>query len=566
MTCRHKQSCYNRCARYETRSVTATFSDPTVLNNLIVVEAIVGGGSCGVVGPAGFTLIRSVSYGLVQLMVWYLEGAPVISSVTVSVNNDRSLQVRAMEFEGVRQSNALDKVTVLSSRSNRCNTGNSGTTTQADGVVVACVANSTTSCTQSGFFGGLVRFFEDESPQFYGHRRRHGREDEWEGSNNDEDRTRLTTHLLIAQITQSFSLQALLSSSRDWVAILITFKGGVTGPKKFSATMNQPGPALRANGSNAILMAFGKFKSTLASPIALSQTTNTATIFPFEYQYLLNGVLLTGAPWIDDWVHFRVISHDGLYGYSVRTSDNDQPRGDGALRGIDLQSARQIIFEMEVTDTPDGIERDLDILKRAMIPRRDVDWEMTWRHPGQGPRLMRCRPIEAPRQVDRDGTFVAKQHLALRAADPRHYSAVQKTVAIPVTPANALTPTYTNVTNLGDVPAYPIITVTGPTSGPPVTRLILTNQTGLISFDVELTLNQGSVLVGDMQSRMTGAPVSVVTLDGQSVYGAWQLPRDAFRLEADPSGQAGYNVLYLQTTPAGAPITCTLDYRDCWSG
>ena len=42
--CRHRQSSYNSCARYERRSVTVTFSDPTVINNLIVVEAIVGGG------------------------------------------------------------------------------------------------------------------------------------------------------------------------------------------------------------------------------------------------------------------------------------------------------------------------------------------------------------------------------------------------------------------------------------------------------------------------------------------------------------------------------------------
>jgi hypothetical protein len=68
-----------------------------------------------------------------------------------------------------------------------------------------------------------------------------------------------------------------------------------------------------------------------------------------------------------------------------------------------------------------------------------------------------------------------------------------------------------------------------------------------------------------MDGRITGAPRSPITLDGQSKYGSWQLPRDPFRIDPDPSGQGGFNNLYLRTTPAGAPVTATLEYRDTWA-
>lgn len=282
-------------------------------------------------------------------------------------------------------------------------------------------------------------------------------------------------------------------------------------------------------------------------------------MLPFAYQFRLNGLL------VGDNTPYAVNSHEGLYGYSMRTSDDDQSRGDGALRGVDLQSARHVLFEIEVGGTETEVEQLLGVLYRTLAPQRDVDWELVWRHPSQAARMIRCRPVEMPRQVDDTRTKLAPQPVQLRAADPRHYSAVAKRVEVAVTPAGEA-PVYTTVTNDGNIAAYPRITIVGPPTGQAVSRIELVNASGLVTFDVQMTLPARGVLVGDMEARVTGAPRSTITLDGQSKYGSWQLPREPFRLDADPFVTNGDNQLYLRTEPPGAPVTCTLDYRDTWAG
>lgn len=541
-----RQSTSNAVASGQARSVTATLTEPTVQGNLIVVIAISSGGSAAVLtGPTGFTLIRDRSVGNLRIAVWYREGAPPTSSFVVTINMDRSLQVRVMEYAGAAQSGALDRVTVLTNTSQQPVTGTSGATAQADEIIVACIGNRYASTTQSGFSGGLTRLFEQVSPQYWG----------FFATDADENRTRLTVHQLVSATIGSFSLSALLSSVRDWIAVLCTFKGGSSGPKRFSSTLASP--ALQISGSGG-LTAFGPLKSTGAAP-ALT-VTGSANIGPFVYQYLLNGLL------IGQGTSYEVISHEGLEGWDIRTSDDDQPRGDGALRGIDLQSARQLVFEVEVLGSQTEVETRIDALYRALVPQRDEDWDLVWRHPGRPLRMLRCRPTQLTRELDWARSILTSQPIALRAADPRHYSAVLHRTEIPVTPAGAATPTTIAVTNTGNIAAHPLITVTGPTSGPQVTRVSLVNVTTDVAFDVATVIPARATLIGDMEARATGAPRSAITLDGQSKYGSWQLPRTPFRIDADPVAPGGVNTLYLETVPAGAPISCVLAYRDTWAG
>jgi hypothetical protein len=538
-----RQSAANAVAKGQARTCKATFSDPTADRGLVVVNATLGGGSAAeVVGPVGFTQIRNVSVGNLQSVTWYYEGAAPMDSVTVSVTNtDRSIQVRAKEYKGAAQSGALDKVTVLTSVSGAANTGSSGTTAQADEIVVAFVSNRYATTTQSGFGGGLTKLFESLSPASYG----------FFGSNADADRTRLTVHELITSAVSSFALSALLSSARDWIAILVTFRGGSSGPKRITFDDE----ALSFDGT-ATLSAFGPLRYD-GSALEFS---GTVRMLPFAYQFQFGGLLLGKG------TRYEMVSHDGLYGHQVRSSDDDQPRGDGALRGVDLQSARQVLCKVRVDALGGDIGQDLAVLYRALVPRRYDDVELVWRHPGQSARMLRCRPIDLPREVDQRSLFLEEQSFVLRAADPRHYSAVVKSVTVPVTPAGAVAPVTVNVFNAGDVPAYPVITIVGPTSGPPVNRIELVNETAPCTYDVQLTLPGRATLIGDMEARITGAPRSTVTLDGVSKYGSWQLPRSPFRLDPDPTGQGGYNVLRLRTEPAGAPVVCTIDYRDTSAG
>jgi hypothetical protein len=289
-----------------------------------------------------------------------------------------------------------------------------------------------------------------------------------------------------------------------------------------------------------------------------------ARISPFYYQYRLGGwnglVIGSGTP-------YRVEGTDGLSGWNIRTSDSPIPRGDGSLRGVDLENARRFVLTINVGTNAEEIEILLDRLYRALVPQRTDDWELIWRHPTQIPRMMRVRPTDLPRVRNSfTNRSYSRQTIELIAADPKHYSANPVHVDIPNTPASAISPTTVNVTNLGNVDAYPLITITGPTSGPPVTSVSITNQSTLSNFTVDLNLLAGSTLLADMEARVTGARRSIITLDGETRYGSWQLPREPFPISPDPSGQNGYNVLYMETVPRGAPITCSLDYRHTWSG
>lgn len=284
---------------------------------------------------------------------------------------------------------------------------------------------------------------------------------------------------------------------------------------------------------------------------------------PFEGQYRLGG--WTGKL-IGAGTKFHVESTEGLYGWTVRTSDEDLPREDGSLRGVDLASARQVLFKLNVGRGRDEVEANMMELYKALAIRRDEDIELLWRRRGHPLKIMRCRPIDLLRTNDHTQLVFSKQQFVLRAADPRHYGAIQKTVQIPIS-ANAAIPNYESVINEGNSEAYPLIRIKGPSNGVPVTRVALINVNGLYTFDVRLQIpSASSLLEGDMEAAVTSSGKSIITLDGQTKYGAWQLPRETFKLEPDPVLAGGENILYCITEPANAPIEVTLTYRDTWDG
>jgi hypothetical protein len=482
-----------------------------------------------------------------QMTVWYRQSAPATNSVSVTtLDAEKSLQVRVLEYSGMAQAGGYDKLSVQSSESDDPFAGPTGTTAQADELALAFISNQYADTVQSGFSGGLVRLFEGVSPQSWSR-----------GTNQDWERARYTVHQAATTSPANFTIRGRLSSERRWMAVLVTFRGASTGPARFTSTLAPPAITVTGTGS---LTVFGPLQSTAPTNRAIV-VSGRGSVLPFNYQFLLPNGLMIGRD-----TPYTVVSHDGLYGHDVRSSDEDQPRGDGSLRGVDLQSARQALFKLQIAGTREEIELRLDLLFRALVPQRENDWDLVWRHPASGARLIRVRPIQLPREIDQRRALVADQSIGLRAADPRHYSAVPRRVVVPVTPAGAATPVTVNVANEGNIAAYPVITISGPTSGPPVSRIELVNATTLVSFEAQLVLANGSVLIGDMQARITGAPRSVVTLDGQSKYGSWQLPRAPFRIDADPTGRGGFNTVYLRTEPPGAPVTCTLDYRSSWSG
>lgn len=546
-----EQTAYNSCCRYERRSLTATFGTATSPGSLLVLIVVLGGGSANIAVPANFVLIRSVTVGRLTEAMYYYQNAPSANSVTVTIDADRSMQVRCKEYSGAAQSNAFDQVTVQTSVTNRCHSGFTGTTSQPGEIVVAAVANSYTSCSQFGFLGGLIRLFESISPSYFG--------GFFRTYNDDSDRTRMTIHHLIVTLSGAFYLACNLTSSREWIAIVATFRDATSGPRQLTSK-NQTNSCLSTGSQKANLYVFGPLRSTSTTPV-LSDSSGGAIIYPFEYQYWVgDNAFLVGknSP-------IRVQKTSNLYGFDVRQSDTDLPRNDGALRGVDLEAVRIATFTVYIGKGKYDTENHIQQLMRAMIPQRDDDWQLTWRHPSLEARIMYVRPTSMPRTRDKSALQYQNTTFALRAADPRHYSAALKRILIPVSLATA--PQYTQVTNDGDLPAYPVITISNPsTSTVTVTRATLTNSTNQVIFDVAINIPPRSTFVGDMYARVTSQGRSPITLDGVSVYGAWKLPRDPFRIEADPSGLSGYNLVSLTTEPAGAPILCQLSYRDTWAG
>lgn len=552
------QSCANTVAKNQSRTVTATFTAATTAGTALVVSAVCAGGpaanytiSSGTSGT--WTLIGNRSYGDLQSLVWLQQNAPATTSVTVTGDAARSIQLRCMEYSGVHQSDALDKITVGIGQSGTAYTGVTGTTTQPDSIAIAVVGSQYASTTHAGFSGGLTRLFEAVSPGSFG----------FFQSNQDWERSRCTIHHNISSTIASFYLYALLSSIRNWIAFIICLRGQSTGPVKLSSTKKLPQIACGGRGS---LTVFGPLRATLSSNrlMCTAGTGVQARIGPTNYQYRLGGWsgLLIG-----DGTPYQVESFEGLEGWELRTSDDELPRGDGSLRGVDLAASRQILFEVKVGTDLGGIngallqqtdvEGAMDTLYRALVPQRDGDWELIWRHPGRPLRMVRVRPTNLIRDLDYQQTVVQMQKFTLIAADPRHYSAFQREARIPTVKNNTIVPIQ--VVNQGNGSAYPNIRLDGPVAGT-LTRVELVNATYDVSFVVQAAVPSGSTLVGDMEARATGAARSVVTIDGQSKYGAWQHPRNTFQLGP------GLNDVHLITEPPGANVNAVLTYRDTYQG
>jgi hypothetical protein len=543
------QSAYNSVGKEESRRCTATFTRRTTPGSMVFVACAAAGTlPSDITGPAGFTRLGERGLRDIQAIIWYRPNCPAISSVSVrSEDADKSIQLRAIEYSGIAQENVLDEFNIESSDSDSPHTGFTGTTDHADQLVLAVIVNQYASTAQYGYWGGLTKLYDSTSPQRY------------DGdSDSDWERSRMTVHQAIPNRVGNFGLFGRMSSDRRWAGFIFTFRGGSLGPARM--TSRQQPPILTTSGGGDLTV-FGPLVSKVQPPILT--TSGGGWIGPFNYQYRLGGRrgLLVGSG-----TKYHVEGTDGLGGWQVRTSDDDLPRGDGALRGIDLQAARELVFKMNVGKGRDEVERNMQDLYRALVPQRDEDWELLFRFPTLPLQMMRVRPTDLNRARDSSQLQFASQSFALRAADPRHYAATPKRVQIPNTPTATADPVKAQVVNIGNTAAYPIITVRGPASGEPVTRIQLVNDTALVNFEASLLLLPGALLRADMDARITGAPRSVITLDGQSKYGAWLLPREPFRVDPDPTGFGGFNEVYLRTEPAGAPVDCWLEYRDTWAG
>lgn len=527
-------------------SCRVSLNTPTIQGSLVLVVATVRFDLEGSTGPAfvdppGFVGARIVERRSddVAIAIWARANSAPVTSVTVS-SNHQSLQVRVLEFTGVAQANALDKVSIGTGRSSFVTTGATGTTSQADELIVAAVLNQFGSTYQYGFSGGLSQLSQTESPT----------------SDVDVDRHRVSIHAGTTSVIGSFGLAGRLTATRDWAAVILTFRGAALGPLRMTSL---DAPPMLTFGGGGDLTLFGPLTSK-NQPDVLT-FGGSGWIGPFEHQFLLGG---RGGLLIGAGTDYRVESVEGLGGWDIRQSDTDFPRGDGAQRGTDLQSARNILFSVNFDGPPSQLEAANQALLRALRPQRDEDWQLYYRLPGLPLQFLNVRPGSLNRELNAEQLLRTKQSFLLRASDPRIYSARERQVTIPVSPSNTGPVTAVSVINSGNANAYPTIRIQG--ASYEVTNVQLVNVSGDVTFEVDAILPPRAELIGDMPARITGAPRSAVTIDGRPRYNGWVSPREPFFIAPDPVAPLGSNALYLRTTPPGADVTCVLSYRDTSSG
>lgn len=530
------------------RGATAVFGTPTQPGSLVVVIAT--GTSLGdeiLFGPSGFTAapITRTEDDL-TLAVWYRPNCPALSSVGVATGAGRDpMQIRALEYTGMAQTAVLDRYSVAGDNDHydgysnpQTRSGLTAQTTQADEVIIGVLANRYASTNQSGFGGGMALLSNTLTPS----------------SDSDFRRCRLTVHHAFATEQAQWQLTGRLSTGRDWISAVLTFKGGTTGPARLVSIENEP---MLTIGGEGDLTVFGPLVSEEIEPMLT--IGGEGYIGPFAGQIRLAGPegLLIG-----EGTDYRISKIVGLAGHDIRTSDSDFSRGDGAQRGVDLQSSRTIMIEVNYDD-PDPVvhEQLLVALAAALVPRRDTDWPMVFRQIGQPLQQVWARPGALTREQNADDMLIHDQTIVLRCADPRIYSFAQRAVAVPVTPAGATEAIAVSARNDGNGRAYPLIRIRN-TGLVDITSIELVNATADAVFRVQATILPGAELVGDMPAKVTAAPRSVVTVGGQSVYGGWVAPRDPFYIAPAPEAPLGVNALYLRTQPPGASVAALLEYRD----
>lgn len=267
---------------------------------------------------------------------------------------------------------------------------------------------------------------------------------------------------------------------------------------------------------------------------------------------------------------------EGFEGFEARTSDSDQPRGDGALRGLDYVAPRTIAFELNTWE-PDGdgavYEAGWATIRRTFAPSREADHELTFKRPGAPERMIRCRPIQLVRSEDwKQFNRYGYPPVVLRAVDPRIYSTEEHSAnLLPYNVSGGGTDfgidfaaDFTGaatfelvVNNDGDADAFPLIRFYGPSSDS-FTAVQLINSTTGQTLDIATTVASGSILTADMAAAVTGAPRDVISMDGASRYGAWALPRRPFALAP------GDNLLRMLVTGTSTGVIANLTWHDTW--
>ncbi len=274
---------------------------------------------------------------------------------------------------------------------------------------------------------------------------------------------------------------------------------------------------------------------------------------------------------------YHVNRAEGFEGFESRTSDSDQPRNDGGLRGLDYVAPRTVSVELAMVEedaTGSGYETKWANVRSAFVPSLILDYPLSFKRPGQPERQINCRPIQLVR-VEEHKNFNRRGFppVVLRAVDPRIYSVEEHTGNVPVYSGSSggIDWSVTNwpvdfsggfqvefpAHNAGTADAYPLVRFYGPIVGT-CTGVTLTNTTTGLVLAIATTVTTGQILTADMTAAVNGTNSLVISLGGSSRYGSWTLPRTPFALAP------GTNNLKFQVTGTSTDMICNVTWRDTW--
>lgn len=233
------------------------------------------------------------------------------------------------------------------------------------------------------------------------------------------------------------------------------------------------------------------------------------------------GTLVT-APYHLEWrdtlfgwpsTNLAITDCSGWLDYTLRGNNLDRPGRHGTFPG--QTHAEERVIEIELTAAVEDATL-LALLRRATVPDEDpVEEPLAMWFETEQPQVVLAKLKR--RAVPTDHAFSVGHHratLQFVASDPKRYAVtetVSPTVGLPSPGIGGLTfpltfplafgtpgtPGSTTVTNTGEVPTWPVYTLTGPITGP-----VITTGGSVLRFatDFELELGQTAIIDSDTRS------------------------------------------------------------------
>lgn len=273
-----------------------------------------------------------------------------------------------------------------------------------------------------------------------------------------------------------------------------------------------------------------------------------------DYQISFGGLT------IGDDTDYDLKQEEGFTSWSVRTDDDDFPLQWGSIPGTDEVNARVVKLSIEMLNDPATIRAFRD----AFLPAESALSDLVAKFPEFEEEITvqaRVRNRPRVRTIDEVNGVVRFEPVELYVPDPRLYFTDTETEAVPVytVGGDALDLTTSSgadlgtdltvdsgtdlgfdftgvtaagevvITNRGNVDTYPVLLFTPDGTGA-MTQWVLTNETTGETATFTTDLNPGQTMTVDMAMVATSKTGSPVTIDGSSIYQAWQQPRTPLRI------------------------------------